>query len=204
MKAVVETIADVGFQKTTAAEIARRAGVTWGAVQHHFGGKEGILLAVLEASQVTLWDARAGESGGCVQRLDGAAPGERLTGLAAARGILAAGGRDRCVTVWDARRWAPLGRWSGGLKHNLDHLQFAGVTADSPPALYAAGAGFELTCASWRTGNHGHSEFTVRGPSRWLGFDAVSRSDGAQDVVVGWCDCDEAIVMQCTLPAAPM
>lgn len=50
MNAVVETIADLGFQRTTAAEIARRAGVTWGAVQHHFGGKDGILLAVLEDS----------------------------------------------------------------------------------------------------------------------------------------------------------
>ncbi len=50
MDAVVESIAEVGFQRTTATEIARRAGVTWGAVQHHFGGKDGILLAVLEDS----------------------------------------------------------------------------------------------------------------------------------------------------------
>ena len=50
MSAVVESIAEVGFQRTTAAEIARRAGVTWGAVQHHFGGKDGILKAVLEDS----------------------------------------------------------------------------------------------------------------------------------------------------------
>lgn len=48
--AVVESIAEVGFQRTTATEIARRAGVTWGAVQHHYGGKDGILLAVLEDS----------------------------------------------------------------------------------------------------------------------------------------------------------
>ncbi len=48
--AVVESIAEVGFQRTTAAEITRRAGVTWGAVQHHFGGKDGILTAVLEDS----------------------------------------------------------------------------------------------------------------------------------------------------------
>jgi AcrR family transcriptional regulator len=50
MAAVVECIADVGYPRTTAAEIARRAGVTWGAVQHHFGDKDGILMAVLEAS----------------------------------------------------------------------------------------------------------------------------------------------------------
>jgi len=48
--AVVESIGEVGFGRTTANEIARRAGVTWGAVQHHFGAKEGILEAVLEES----------------------------------------------------------------------------------------------------------------------------------------------------------
>jgi len=48
LDAVVESIAEVGFQRTTASEIAKRAGVTWGAVQHHFGAKGGILEAVLE------------------------------------------------------------------------------------------------------------------------------------------------------------
>ena len=50
LRAVVESIAEVGFQRTTASEITRRAGVSWGAVQHHFGGKDGILSAVLEDS----------------------------------------------------------------------------------------------------------------------------------------------------------
>jgi AcrR family transcriptional regulator len=48
--AVLESIAEVGFQRTTASEITRRAGVSWGAVQHHFGAKDGILAAVLEDS----------------------------------------------------------------------------------------------------------------------------------------------------------
>ncbi|HVN84242.1 MAG TPA: TetR/AcrR family transcriptional regulator [Candidatus Binatia bacterium] len=48
--AVVQSIDDVGFQRTTASAIARRAGMTWGAVQHHFGGKDGILAAVIEDS----------------------------------------------------------------------------------------------------------------------------------------------------------
>jgi AcrR family transcriptional regulator len=50
IEAVVESIGTVGFQRTTAAEIASRAGVTWGAVQHHFGGKDGMLAAVVEDS----------------------------------------------------------------------------------------------------------------------------------------------------------
>ncbi len=50
IRAVVESIGEVGLGRTTANEIARRAGVSWGAVQHHFGGKEGILVAVLEDS----------------------------------------------------------------------------------------------------------------------------------------------------------
>ena len=50
MEAVVASIEERGYQRTTAAEIARRAGVTWGAVQHHFGDKEGILAAVLQES----------------------------------------------------------------------------------------------------------------------------------------------------------
>ena len=50
MAAVVEAISDVGFTRATAVEISRRAGVTWGAVQHHFGDKNGILKAVLEES----------------------------------------------------------------------------------------------------------------------------------------------------------
>jgi AcrR family transcriptional regulator len=50
LAAVVESIGEIGYPKTTATEIARRAGVSWGAVQHHFGDKEGILVAVLEES----------------------------------------------------------------------------------------------------------------------------------------------------------
>lgn len=45
--AVVEAIMQVGFQRATAAEISRRSGVSWGAAQHHFGDKDGILAAVL-------------------------------------------------------------------------------------------------------------------------------------------------------------
>jgi AcrR family transcriptional regulator len=48
--AAVASIAEIGFKRTTAVEITRRAGVTWGAVQHQFGNKDGILIAVVEDS----------------------------------------------------------------------------------------------------------------------------------------------------------
>ena len=41
---VVESIAEIGLAATTATEIARRSGATWGAVQHHFGDKQYSLL----------------------------------------------------------------------------------------------------------------------------------------------------------------
>ena len=44
---LVASITEVGFHRTTAAEISRRSGVSWGAAQHHFGDKNGILMAVL-------------------------------------------------------------------------------------------------------------------------------------------------------------
>jgi AcrR family transcriptional regulator len=55
--AVHACISKRGLAGTTASEIAERAGMTWGAVQHHFGGKDGILAAVLEDSVAQL-DAR--------------------------------------------------------------------------------------------------------------------------------------------------
>jgi AcrR family transcriptional regulator len=48
LEAVTASIAEAGLARTTASEIARRAGVTWGAVQHHFGDKDELLAAVLE------------------------------------------------------------------------------------------------------------------------------------------------------------
>jgi len=46
--AATACIAERGFKDATMSAIAARAGVTWGAMQHQFGGKEAILDAVLE------------------------------------------------------------------------------------------------------------------------------------------------------------
>jgi AcrR family transcriptional regulator len=50
ISAVIGLIREKGYMAASSTEIAKRAGVTWGAVQHHFGGKEEILGEVLERS----------------------------------------------------------------------------------------------------------------------------------------------------------
>jgi AcrR family transcriptional regulator len=46
LDAVVQTIVDVGYYKASSNEIARRAGVTWGAIHHLFGSREQLMLEV--------------------------------------------------------------------------------------------------------------------------------------------------------------
>jgi AcrR family transcriptional regulator len=48
LDAVVECILERGYYEASSNAIARRAGVTWGAIQHQFGTRHALLLAVLE------------------------------------------------------------------------------------------------------------------------------------------------------------
>ncbi len=52
VNAVIGLIKEKGFSAASSSQIAKRAGVTWGAVQHHFGGKEEILEEVLQRSHL--------------------------------------------------------------------------------------------------------------------------------------------------------
>lgn len=47
IRATIECIVEEGLQATTAARIAARSGVTWGAIVHQFGDKEALLHAVV-------------------------------------------------------------------------------------------------------------------------------------------------------------
>ena len=46
--ATVASILELGFYRASTNEIARRAGVTWGVIQHYFGTREALMLAVLQ------------------------------------------------------------------------------------------------------------------------------------------------------------
>ena len=54
IRAAAECLAELGFKGATMSAIAERAGVTWGAMQHHFGDKNAILDAVLESALAEL------------------------------------------------------------------------------------------------------------------------------------------------------
>lgn len=50
IRAVVSLLKEGGISAASSSRISQRAGITWGAAQHHFGSKEEILSAVLELS----------------------------------------------------------------------------------------------------------------------------------------------------------
>src|SRR5215470_4255861 len=47
LDAAIATILEIGYYQASSNAIARRAGVTWGALQHQFGTREALLLEVL-------------------------------------------------------------------------------------------------------------------------------------------------------------
>jgi AcrR family transcriptional regulator len=48
VEAAIASILEVGFYRSSTNEIARRADVSWGAVQYHFGTREALLLAAVK------------------------------------------------------------------------------------------------------------------------------------------------------------
>lgn len=48
LDAAMSTIVECGFYRASSNEIARRAEVTWGVIQHHFGTREALMVAVVK------------------------------------------------------------------------------------------------------------------------------------------------------------
>jgi hypothetical protein len=58
--------------------------------------------------QLTMWDLRMKENGGCVHRISGT-PGDTLYSVcSSSTGNIAVGGVDRTVTIYDPRRLAAI------------------------------------------------------------------------------------------------
>jgi AcrR family transcriptional regulator len=76
LDAAVACIVDEGFYRASSNRIARRAGVTWGVIQHHFGTREKLMLEVVREGidgLVTTFEQA---------HIEGATPAERLESLA--------------------------------------------------------------------------------------------------------------------------
>jgi AcrR family transcriptional regulator len=74
--AAIACILEEGFYRASSNEIARRAEVTWGVIQYHFGTREALLLAVLERAANELQRDLA------ATQLTGATLAERIDQLA--------------------------------------------------------------------------------------------------------------------------
>jgi AcrR family transcriptional regulator len=48
IEAAIASIQGVGYYRSSTNEIARRANVSWGALQYHFGTREALLLAIVK------------------------------------------------------------------------------------------------------------------------------------------------------------
>ena len=48
VQSAIDCILSQGFYRASTNAIAREAGVTWGVIQHHFGTREALMLAVVE------------------------------------------------------------------------------------------------------------------------------------------------------------
>jgi AcrR family transcriptional regulator len=52
----ISSMCEIGYAGTTTQEICRRAGVTSGAIQHHFGSKDDLIVATLNALRAEMQD----------------------------------------------------------------------------------------------------------------------------------------------------
>ncbi|GKV36158.1 hypothetical protein SLEP1_g44319 [Rubroshorea leprosula] len=141
-------------------------------------GNESSILAVTEGCQLTIWDLRMKENGGCLQRICGSVGDILYAVCSSSTGSIAVGGTDRTVTIYDPRRWAALSRWVHCSKYEITGLAFSSIDSNY---IYVQGVDFEVFCGQWRESD---KVFSFRGDSNWLGFSKCS----SRDVLGGWCD----------------
>ncbi|KAG6578880.1 hypothetical protein SDJN03_23328, partial [Cucurbita argyrosperma subsp. sororia] len=136
------------------------------------------ILAVTEGCQLTIWDLRMKENGGCVQRICGSVGDNFYAVCTSSNGNIAVGGADRTVTIYDPRRWSALTRWVHCSKYEITGLAFSSIDSDY---IYVQGVDYEVFCGQWKESK---KVFSLRGDSNWLGFSKSCR----RDVLGGWCD----------------
>ncbi|CAI5496387.1 unnamed protein product [Closterium sp. Naga37s-1] len=135
---------------------------------------EGVrLLAVCEGPQLSIWDERAAENGGCIQRITVSPAAEPLYALASTvgsgtgsvTGLVAVGGAERTVAVYDVRKWAARGRWvscvrqdvmgipvAGGEREDARQEGQDGLSFGSDESVFVWSGDNEVVCGRWTEG----------------------------------------------------
>ncbi|KAL2519829.1 uncharacterized protein Fot_23752 [Forsythia ovata] len=144
----------------------------------NISGSDSSVLAITEGSQLSIWDLRMKENGGCVHRICGSVGDILYAVCNSSCGNVATAGADRTVTLYDPRRWAALSRWLNCSKYEITGLAFSSL---DPDYIYVQGVDYEVLCGQWKQSK---KAFSFRGDSNWLGFSKCSN----RDVVGGWCD----------------
>ncbi|CAH9140151.1 unnamed protein product [Cuscuta epithymum] len=147
-------------------------------MQNLSGQGECSTLALTEGCQLSIWDLRMREKGGCVHRIYGSVGDILYSVCESSNGSIAVGGADRTVSVYDPRRWSTVSRWMNCSKYEITRLAFSSFDSDY---IYVQGVDYEVVCGYWSDGKKG---FSFRGDSNWLGFNKCC----ARDLVGGWCD----------------
>ncbi|KAI3736637.1 hypothetical protein L2E82_26565 [Cichorium intybus] len=148
------------------------------AVDFLQSGNESSILAVTEGCQLSIWDLRIKENGGCVQRICGSVGDILYSVCNSSTGNIAVGGSDRTMTVYDPRRWSAVSRWVNCSKYEITGISFSSV---DPNYVYIQGVDYEVFCGQWKENK---KAFSFRGDSNWLGFSKCRN----KDVLGGWCD----------------
>ncbi|MCD7468382.1 hypothetical protein HAX54_006474 [Datura stramonium] len=145
----------------------------------NLGGGDSV-LAVTEGCQLTIWDLRMKEKGGCVRRICGSVGDILYAVCNSSKGTIAAGGADRSVTVYDPRRFVCLLQSPDGI-HSSRQITGLAFSSVDPEYVYVQGVDYEVLCGRWRESK---KIFSYRGDSNWLGF----RKCSDRDVLGGWSD----------------
>ncbi|KAD4584772.1 hypothetical protein E3N88_22373 [Mikania micrantha] len=148
-------------------------------IQDLYSGNESSILAVTEGCQLSIWDLRLKEKGGCVNRICGSVGDILYAVCNSSSGNIAVGGADRTMTVYDPRRlWAAVSRWVNCSKYEITGMSFSSI---DPNYVYIQGVDYEVFCGQWKESK---KILSFRGDSNWLGFSKCQK----RDVLGGWCD----------------
>lgn len=135
---------------------------------------EGNMVGVAEGRGVSFYDFRAGERGGCVERK--IAGGGKLLSLDACAdgGVVATGGMERIVHVFDTRTMTVRDRWRGCLKYEIAGMV---LSREMEGMVYVCSMDNEVGCGAWNEAMGGYVKKNSAGTESRMISGAKTKSE---------------------------